>query len=227
MEDDPTPAFGNTSLAEQAKQALKDEIFSGALEPGDRIDIAEYAKRWAISPTPVRDAVKALEISGLVDISPRRGVFVAKMDIAALREIFELRIGLESTATRLAAGNIPKKVAEDALQKYRAAGKVPKAKREKALEEVDFLIHQLVKDYCGNRRMQRMMDSVWDLFEWSRCTIIQKVPVPYLATLPEHVEICERLRDGDGVGAERAMREHLERAFARIQAEFANDDSKK
>lgn len=213
-------AFDKVSLAEQARDALKDEIFSGALKPGDRLDLSDYAKRWSISLTPLRDAAKSLETSGIVEISPRRGIFVVELDRKALREIFELRICLEGSAIRLAAQHVPREVAQEALDSYCRAGAAPAGERENALAEVDFVVHRLAKDYCGNARMQRMMESVWDVFEWSRHTIIHTVPIPFENTLPEHIEICQCLVDGDGDRAEQAMRRHLEHAFQRIDAEL-------
>ncbi len=206
------------SLADQAKDALKKEIFSGALKPGERIDISEYAKRWAISPTPLRDALKNLEVSGIVEVSPRRGVFVAKLDERAFREILDLRICLEPAAVRLAAPNIPREVAEAARDAYLNAGNARPEDRVAALEEVDFLIHRLAKEYCGNSRLKRMLESAWDQFQWSRHAIIWKVEVPFDLTLPEHIRICECLIKGDGACAETAMRQHLEHSRKRLSS---------
>ena len=90
--------FNRSSLSEQVEQALKAEILSGRLAPKQRIDLQDYRKHWSISVTPLRDAVKVLETIGLVEVSPRRGVFVSQIDRTALKEIFELRIALEPMA---------------------------------------------------------------------------------------------------------------------------------
>jgi DNA-binding GntR family transcriptional regulator len=204
-----------TSLADQAREALREEIITGRLRPNERIDLAELAQRWNISPTPLRDAVKALEATGLVEIQPRRGVFVAALDREGLRETFELRIAFEGMASRLAALRMPERVAEDALARYRAAG-TARLNPERELARIDELVHDLVHEHCGNRRLQRMAESVRDLVVWSRQTIIRHMPEAYLTTLPEHIAICEALAARDPDGAETAMRRHLEASMVRI-----------
>lgn len=211
-----TSVLNHASLADQVRDALKDEIISGRLKPNDRIDLSEYAQKWSISPTPLRDALKNMETTGLVTIHPRRGVFVADLDEAGLAETFELRVAFEGMAIRLAARNVPEKIAREILEKYRAAGATAGGDRIARLREVDDAIHDIAFEYCNNKRLRKMMESVRDLIYWSKQTIIRNVPEPYEATLPEHLAICEALVNRDGDAAERAMRAHLENSLVRI-----------
>jgi DNA-binding GntR family transcriptional regulator len=210
--------FTHQSLADQVLDALKDEIISGRLKPNDRIDLNDYTTKWSISPTPLRDALKQLETTGLVVIHPRRGVFVADLDRAGLAETFELRVALEGMAIRLATRNVPAEVAATTLRRYRDTEKANGNARLNQLQKVDDLIHEIGLTYCNNKRLLRMMESVSDLVLWSKQTIIRNVPEPYEATLPEHLAICEAVVAGDGDAAERAMRTHLENSFARIES---------
>ncbi|ESW60331.1 MAG: GntR family transcriptional regulator [Rhodobacter sp. CACIA14H1] len=206
-----------SSLADQAREALRDQIISGKLPPNARIDLHDLAQQWNISPTPLRDAVKALESSGLVEIQPRRGVFVAGLDRKGLRETFELRMAFEGMAARLAAVHLPDGLAADAGRRYRAAGAMPADLQETALQEVDTLVHDIVRDNCGNSRLIRLMEGVRDLVQWSRQTIIRHVPESFAASLPEHLAICDALAARHADGAERAMRIHLDGVLARIE----------
>ncbi len=212
-----TAVFAHQSLADQVLDALKDEIISGRLKPNDRIDLNDYAQKWSISPTPLRDALKQLETTGLVAIHPRKGVFVADLDRVGLAETFELRIAFEGMAIRLATRNVPAPVAANALRKYRQAEKATGNARLGQLQQVDDLIHEIGFQYCNNKRLRKMMESVRDLVLWSKQTIIRNVPEPYEATLPEHLAICEAVVAGNGDAAERAMRTHLENSLARIE----------
>ena len=211
-----TSVLNHTSLADQVRDALKDEIISGRLKPKNRIDLNEYAQKWSISPTPLRDALKNMETTGLVTIHPRRGVFVADLDEAGLTETFELRVAFEGMAIRLATRNIPDEIAREVLEKYRSAGAAGGTERIARLREVDDAIHDIAFEYCNNKRLRKMIESVRDLIFWSKQTIIRNVPEPYDATLPEHLAICEALVGRDGDAAERAMRAHLENSLARI-----------
>ena len=207
------PVFMQSSLADQARDALREQILRGELPPGARIDLAELAAAWAISPTPLRDAVKALEVTGLVEIAPRRGVFVAELDRKGLRETFELRMAFEGMAARLASQRLPEGVASEAGARYRQAGTMGEA----ALAEVDSLVHDIVRDHCGNERLKKLMESVKDLIVWSRRTIIRNLPEAYATTLPEHLAICDALAVRDAEGSEAAMRAHLTAALGRIE----------
>jgi DNA-binding transcriptional MocR family regulator len=62
--------FNTVALSEQVRIALKEEILTGPLAPGQRIDLRASAKLWNVSPTPLRDAIKQLESQGLVEVSP-------------------------------------------------------------------------------------------------------------------------------------------------------------
>ena len=208
--------FNRASLADQVQGALREEIITGRLAPNQRIDPGHYATLWSISQTPLREAIKQLESLGFVQVSPRRGVFVAALDRTALREIFELRIAMECTAARLATKNIPIIEARNALTLYTDAQVRPDDERTKRLPAIDLLIHDLAVKYCGNRRLQRLMESINDLVRWSRQTIIRNLPHPYDTTLPEHIRICEAVCDGDGERAAAAMQDHLQQSLDRI-----------
>ena len=162
------------------------------------------------------------EATGLVAIHPRKGVFVADLDRVGLAETFELRIAFEGMAIRLATRNVPAPVAANALRKYRQAEKATGNARLGQLQQVDDLIHEIGFQYCNNKRLRKMMESVRDLVLWSKQTIIRNVPEPYEATLPEHLAICEAVVAGNGDAAERAMRTHLENSLARIE-KYLND----
>ena len=161
--------FEKSSLGEQVAEALKDEILSGRLAPRQRIDIGRYASSWNVSSTPMRDAVKRLEAAGLVEVSPRRGVFVSGIDRQELREIFELRTALESLAIRSATERMPAAEAERALRLYRSAEDAPDEQdRDRILGDIDSLIHDLAVEYCGNRRLIELIENLRALINWSR-----------------------------------------------------------
>ena len=209
--------FEKSSLGEQVAEALKDEILSGRLAPRQRIDIGRYASSWNVSSTPMRDAVKRLEAAGLVEVSPRRGVFVSGIDRQELREIFELRTALESLAIRSATERMPAAEAERALRLYRSAeDALDEQDRDRILGDIDSLIHDLAVEYCGNRRLIELIENLRALINWSRSALISHLERPYAEALPEHIEIAEALCARDGERAAAAMRAHLENSYDRI-----------
>src|SRR5262245_50638132 len=92
-----------TTLAETIRQKLADEILQGMHPPGTRLDEIRLAKRFKLSRTPVREALRQLTATGLVEMRPRRGVIVSLPSDSALAEMFEVMGELEASCARLSA----------------------------------------------------------------------------------------------------------------------------
>jgi DNA-binding GntR family transcriptional regulator len=92
-----------TTLAETIRQKLADDILRGVYPPGARLDEQGLAKRFNLSRTPVREALRHLTSAGLVEMRPRRGVIVSLPTDSALAEMFEVMGELEASCARLAA----------------------------------------------------------------------------------------------------------------------------
>jgi DNA-binding GntR family transcriptional regulator len=159
-----------------------------------------------------------LENQGFLTVSPRKGVYVAPMNLKAFQEIFEVRIGLECTAVELATVHVPQKNADEALATYRDAGALLEAGDASALKANDRLVHDLAREHCGNRRLQRLLTEQMDLIRWAQNTIILEIPESYALALPEHLAILTAICARDAAAASAAMRQHLQSARARHEA---------
>src|SRR5258708_13270266 len=93
----------STTRAETIRQRLADDILRGVYPPGARLDESGLAKRFNLSRTPVREALRQLTSAGLVEVRPRRGVIVSLPTDSALAEMFEVMGELEASSVRLAA----------------------------------------------------------------------------------------------------------------------------
>jgi DNA-binding GntR family transcriptional regulator len=89
--------------AERLAEAIADSVLSGAFEPGLRLDEATLAERYGVSRTPVREALRQLASSGLIEVKPRRGATVAKVTSAQLETLFAAMAEIEAACARLAA----------------------------------------------------------------------------------------------------------------------------
>ena len=94
---------GKVTLAEELRLQLADDIVRGALPPGAALDESEIARRFSVSRTPVREALRQLVASGLVDSRAHRGAVVARPSLARLTEMFEAMAELEALCAGLAA----------------------------------------------------------------------------------------------------------------------------
>ena len=96
----------NPSRASELVPALEQDIVTGKLKPGQKLDEAMLAKRFNVSRTPVREALGKLAASGLVDIRPRRSAVVATISLRELMNMFEMMANLEGICARYAARRI-------------------------------------------------------------------------------------------------------------------------
>ena len=85
---------------------LRQAILRGELKPGERLMEIQLANKLGVSRTPIREAIRKLELEGYVVMMPRRGTYVANMSIRDINEIFEIRTALESLSNGLAAEHI-------------------------------------------------------------------------------------------------------------------------
>jgi DNA-binding GntR family transcriptional regulator len=216
--------FDRSSLSEQVEIALKKEITSGRMQPGQRVSTSDLRAAWKISSTPFRDAVRALENQGFVTVEPRKGIYVATMDADAVKEIFDLRIALECMAVERATPLVPAEEASRVLHAYLQAEQDCKAGKLKLDHMTDRLVHDLAWNHCGNRRLQKALASHRELIHWAQCTIIRKQPDAYRIALPEHIRIMHSICAGDAEAAAHAMRTHLECSSVRLCAQLMPKD---
>ena len=94
---------GNPTLAEKLATAIADGILAGTLKPGIRLDEVSLAQQHGVSRTPVREALRQLTTSGLIDMRPRKGAIVSKATREQVENLFVAMAEMEATCARLAA----------------------------------------------------------------------------------------------------------------------------
>jgi DNA-binding GntR family transcriptional regulator len=93
----------NPSQAERLSSMIEEDILSFKLKPGDKLDESKLAEKYGTSRTPVREALRQLSSSGLIEIRRHKGAVVAKLGIRELVEVLEVMAELEGACARLAA----------------------------------------------------------------------------------------------------------------------------
>lgn len=83
------------SIREQVHETLRDLIINGEIEAGERVVEVEYAEKFQVSRTPVREAIRMLELEGLVEVNSKGGVLVKEVTAEDIKEIYKIRIALE------------------------------------------------------------------------------------------------------------------------------------
>ena len=153
-------AIRQEGLAADVVAVLRRAILSGELAGGQRIVERELASQLGLSRGPIRDALKALELEGLVEIAPRRGARVASVTRQDIHEIVVLRVAVEPVAVQLLLERGDRSLLapiSDALDELRrAAG----AEDWAAVNAADVALHGRLYQQCGSRRLMRLWESM-------------------------------------------------------------------
>jgi DNA-binding GntR family transcriptional regulator len=194
---------------QRAYELLKDKIVTTQMPPGAVIREGDLMAELGLGRTPIREALKLLEAQHLVSVSPRRGMFVAPINIADLGEIEELRSVLDPLCVRLAAGRIvPAEVASLAeiiqhAHAVEASGDVPR------LLALDRRFHRVLAVATRNELLQSQLEMLYDLSMRIWYFYLGQVDPEDLA-FDALVEVIEALAAGDAARAENAMCHHIQ-----------------
>ena len=133
---------------------LRQAILKGELKPGERLMEMQLANQLGVSRTPIREAIRKLELEGLVLMIPRRGAVVAKITEKDLRDVLEVRTSLEKLAIELACQRMPDETIPDLRQALEAFKEALKKEDLTAQAEKDEQFHDVIFKSTGNQREQ-------------------------------------------------------------------------
>lgn len=193
---------------QRIRQGLENAIVDGRFVPGQKLDPDALAAEFACSRTPIREALQALESSGLVRIEPKRGTFVTELGLVELTERFEVMAELEAMGARLAA----QRMSQEDLKRIRAA----QAECEAAAGTGDAdayyhwnnLFHRAIYAASGNRFLEAEAGRLHTMLQPYRRRQLQ-LRGRMGRSLEEHRAIVARLEVEDGEGAARQMTAHV------------------
>ena len=196
-------------LREVVCESLREAIRSGVLQPGERIMEIQLAEELGVSRTPVREAIRKLEIEGYVVMMPRRGTYVASMSIRDINEIFEIRTALESLSNGLAADHITDDELEHLQRLLVIIGGYIKEGNIEKIVETDIEFHDLLYHAARNERLVGIISNLRDQLTRFR-TLSMSYPGRLEETLEEHRLIVDAIASGDRKAASRAAERHME-----------------
>lgn len=196
----------NGSAFELILKAIED----GELQPGSRLREIELAERFAISRTPVREALARLESQGLITHEPHRGATVTQLGYNQVTELYDLREVLEGMAARLAAIHAADpeiEVLEEMVARDRTLIDDPKA-----LARTNRLFHRQIHACARNSFLQGTLENMRLSLVLLAGTTLAR-PGRSAAAIDEHEAIVARIRAHDRDGAEAAARAHIQAAY--------------
>jgi DNA-binding GntR family transcriptional regulator len=198
----------SNTLADRVLQDVLDRIAGGEFEPGSVINEVDLARRLAVSRGPVREAMRRLEGRKLIARNPFTRARVVSLGHAEIREIFEMREGLEGMATRLACAHMSDESLCALIRAVESAGQTPSA----------FDLHRHIAENCGNGRIRDLLcDELYYLLRMYRRQS-GDAPGRRAEASEEHWQIASAMNQRNGPLAESLMRAHIRRATEHLVA---------
>ncbi len=198
-------------LRELVLDAIRSAIMSGILQPRERLMEIQMAEELGVSRTPIREALRKLELEGFIVMVPRKGAYVADLSFKDIADVFEIRAALEGLAAGLAAERITEEELEDMerllVEKREAITQNDIGK----LVEVDTKFHELMYKASRNERLSSIISNLREQIQRFRLTSLS-FPGRMKESLDEHKKIVEAIQSRDSQIARHVAQEHIENA---------------
>lgn len=200
---------GYKPLREIVFESMREAILSGILEPGERLMEIQLAEEMGVSRTPVREAIRKLELENFVVMIPRKGAYVAGVSLKDVADVFEIRSALEGLAAGLAA----ERITEDELEQMERAlfYRAGEGEAELDLEQIvksDTDFHALVYRASRNERLIQILANLREQIQRFRATSLA-VPGRNKLAIEEHRMIVEALRNHNSEEAQSLAMAHI------------------
>ena len=187
---------------------LRQAILRGEMEPGERLMEIQLAQKLGVSRTPIREAIRKLELEGLVIMIPRKGAEVAHITEKDMRDVLEVRCTLEELAVALACKN----VTPERIMDLRAANKVFESaivsKDVVNIVDADVQFHDTIYAMTDNDRHIQIINKLREQMYRYRLEYVKDART-HSILINEHNDIIQKLADKDVEGAKMFMRQHI------------------
>jgi DNA-binding GntR family transcriptional regulator len=199
------------TMAEAALERLREAIILGELTPGTPLRLEDLAGQLGMSISPIREAVRQLEALGLAEHVPHHGAKVMALDVEELRELFSVRLALESMAVRRAAELFDERAGNAARGHLEIYDDARKRDDIRAAVRAHGAFHFALYESARSSWLLRLIRPAWDSCERYRPVLLAKG-----ALQDRHEELDVELLDAcvahDAERAGKAMHDHLELA---------------
>ena len=191
-------------------KTLRQAILKGELEPGERLMEIQLAERLGVSRTPIREAIRKLELEGLVLMIPRKGAEVAKISESNLRDVLEVRRSLEELAIDLACQRITAEELES-LNKAEVDFKAAIGNGDAMqIAQTDEQFHEIIYNSTKNQKLVQILNNLREQMYRYRMEYL-KDRQSHSLLVKEHEEIVQGLTERDADRALRVTNSHIER----------------
>ena len=194
--------------ADALREQLEQDIVTGTLRPGERLDEQGLAARFGVSRTPIREALMQLATAGLVTLQPRRGAFVASLSLKEIVERFEVMAALEGACGALAARRITDGERRELLEAHEACAREASGGSSDAYYYANERFHHILYAACHNAFLAEQARQLHErLKPYRRLQLRARSRVA--SSLAEHQGIVDAILASDGDKAEQLLKGHI------------------
>ena len=203
------------SLRGRVFTKIRDDILNGVYKEHEELKEARIGKELGVSRTPVREALRQLELEGLVQIIPNKGAYVVGISDKDVRDIYILRSRLEGLAARWAVDHITKEQLEEMEEViYLAEFHAARGHMEQ-MAELDNQFHHTLYRACDSKMLEHLLNDYHEYLLRVRKKALSSIDRG-TASNKEHRSIMEAIRAGNADLAERLASEHMKNAYANM-----------
>ena len=188
---------------------LRQAILMGELKPGERLMEMHLADRLGVSRTPIREAIRKLELEGLVVMYPRKGAQVAKITEKNLKDVLEVRRALDSLAVSLACKRMSDEEKKELREACDAFEQVIATNNTRAITESDVALHDIIVRSTRNDRLVQLVSNISEQMYRYRMEYI-KDSAYHKRLVEEHEMIYRAIIAGDEEAARAAVILHID-----------------
>lgn len=190
-------------------RTLRQAILTGEMKPGERLLEIHLANKLGVSRTPIREAIRMLELEGLVIMVPRRGAQVAQITEKSMSDVLEVRCALDELAVELACARITEEEKAELVAACEAFEKATLTGQVHVIAKADVEFHDIIFKAAGNPRLTQMINNLAEQMYRYRFEYI-KDESQHQMLVKEHRRICESISSKDVAASKSAIREHIE-----------------
>lgn len=181
---------------------LRQAILTGELKPGERLMEIHLANKLGVSRTPIREAIRKLELEGLVTMIPRRGAEVAQITEKSMNDVLEIRRALDALCVELACERITEEDLGRLKQACEAFEAAVRTKDIKKVAKADVELHDIIVQATGNQRLVQLINNLSEQMYRYRFEYIKDIG-QHQRLIEEHRMIYESIVKKDKEGASR------------------------
>jgi DNA-binding GntR family transcriptional regulator len=189
-------------------QTLRQGILTGTLRPGERLLEIQLANRLGVSRTPIREAIRKLELEGLVTMIPRRGAEVAQITEKSLKDVMEVRRALDALSVELACDRIESSELEMLERACVNFEQAVATGDNVTIAQADVTFHETIVQSTGNKRLLALVHNLSEQVYRYRFEYI-KDSNQHSLLMREHRIIYDSIVIKDKDTAAKAAKEHI------------------